>query len=515
MPPSQLESLRIEGYKSARYPSWLLNGSYFENLESFGLHNCSVLEGLPPDIRLLRHCSKLKLKNVPNLKTLPCLPAGLRHFSVQGCPLLMFITDNELEQYEHRENLTRADHLASQLALIWEVDSGSDIKRTLKVEHASLKQMMPLIDDDISKQLQTFESAIQEERDELVVKENIIKAWLCCHHQRIKLLYSRKIASQLVIPSAISELRLESCSITDEAFADCLGGFTSLRRLTLENIMTLTTLPSEEVFDHLTKLDYLYIESCWCLRSLGGLRAATCLFHARFSSCPSLQLERAAEFMPLSLRELVIHICMVSVDSFSNGLPHLEEIIMYGCRTSASLSIGHLTSLKSLNVRVSPDLCVLEGLSSLQLLELELIDVPKLTARCILQLHVKESLYVSSFELLNHMLSTEGFTIPPFLCLEQLKEPSVSFKESASFSSVKHLKICRCEMKSLPRNMECLSRMEMLDVRCCPNISSLPDLPSSLQKLFIMDCERLEESCRAPDGESWPKIAHIRRKEFR
>jgi hypothetical protein len=40
-------------------------------------------------------------------------------------------------------------------------------------------------------------------------------------------------------------------------------------------------------------------------------------------------------------------------------------------------------------------------------------------------------------------------------------------------------------------------------------------LPSSLQHISIRNCcELLKESCRAPDGESWPKIAHIRWKEF-
>lgn len=74
IPPPQLEGLTIVGYKSATYPSWLLlEGSYFENLKSFAL------------------------TNVPYLKTLPCLPAGLTSLSIEECPLVMFISNDELE----------------------------------------------------------------------------------------------------------------------------------------------------------------------------------------------------------------------------------------------------------------------------------------------------------------------------------------------------------------------------------------------------------------------------------
>ncbi|KAJ1285709.1 hypothetical protein BS78_03G297700 [Paspalum vaginatum] len=461
-PPAQLSGLTIRGYKSGSYPSSLDEHSYFENLESFGLVDCS-------------------LDNIPNFKTLSYLPAGLASLSIRRCPLLMFITKEELEQYNLRENMV-TDHLACKLASLWEVDSIADIRSVLSKQYSSLKQLATLMDDDISKHLQIIKraEALEEQRDQLLVNEDIIKAWLCCHEQRISLIYRRRIGLPLVPESGLRHLHLDSCSITDGALAACLIGLTSLKRLSLDDIMSLTALPSEEVFQRLTKLDFLFIKSCWCLRSLGGLRAATSLSGLRLISCPSLEL---------------------APDSFSNGLSHLESLSV---RSPSSLLIGHLTSLESLSLGSSPDLCFLEGLSSLQLQHLHLTDVPKLSAESISQFRVQASLYLSSTVLLNHMLTAEGFT-----------EPSVSFEESANLSSVKHLRLCDCEMTSLPRNIKCLSSLEGLDIYSCPNISSLPDLPSSLQRICIWDCELLKESCRAPGGESWPKIAHIRWKEFR
>ncbi|VAH64778.1 unnamed protein product [Triticum turgidum subsp. durum] len=513
MPPPQLKGLEIKGYKSEMYPSWLLDGSNFENLESFKLVDCSVLEGLPLNTKLFRHCSELELENVWSLKTLSYLPAALTCLSIGSCPLLTFIASDELDLHDQRENIMRADYLASQLASIWEVDSEWEIKRILTSQHSSLKQMMTLMDSDMS-HLQTIASAVERDNDEVILTDDIIKAWICCHEQRMRFIYGRSIGLPLVPPSGLCHLHLSSRSITNRALAVCLDGLTSLRCLVLMEIMTLSTLPSQVVLQHLTKLERLHISSCWCLRSLGGLRAATSLSDFQLFDCPSLDLACGADFLPLSLETLRIRRCMVAANFFSSVLPLLGDLTMFVCRSSASLSVGRLTSLESLSLGVLPDLCSLEGLSSLQLHSVHFTDVPKLDANCISQFRVQRSIYVSSPVMLNHMLSAEGFTVPPFLSLEGLKESSVLFEESANFKSVKCLRLFDCEMSSLPINLTCFSNLMELEIFRCPNISSLPDLPSSLQHLVVWESELLQKSCRVPDGESWPKIQHIRWKKF-
>ncbi|KAG2558747.1 hypothetical protein PVAP13_8NG343700 [Panicum virgatum] len=357
-PPCQLNGLEINGYKSLSYPRWLQDGSYFENLESFRLADCSVLEGLPPE--LLWHCSELDLTGLPKLKTLSCLPACLTSLSIVRCPLLMFITKNELEQPDLRENIM-TEHLSSKLAWMWELYSGPDLRSTLSEEHSSLKQLATMMDDDISNHLQIIEGPLNDISNHLqMMIYQVIEAWLCCHEQRIRLTYSRNVELPLVLPSGLCKLELSSCVVTDGALAICLGGLTSLRKLSLDNIMTLTALPSEEVFQHLTKLDSLSIIDCWCLRSLGGLRVATSLSDLRLSCCPSLELARGAEFLPSTLGRIYIYKCMLAADTFINGLPHLKDLFIHKCRSSASLSIGHLTSLESLSLQEVPDLCFLK-----------------------------------------------------------------------------------------------------------------------------------------------------------
>uniref|UniRef100_A0A0D9WFP1 Uncharacterized protein n=1 Tax=Leersia perrieri TaxID=77586 RepID=A0A0D9WFP1_9ORYZ len=191
VPPPQLEHFEIVGYKSSTYPSWLLKGSYIKNLVYFSLENCSAIESLPSNTELFRHCRHLNLWNLPNMKVLSFIPAGLTRLSINMCPLLLFVTNDELDHHDHCEKITLTKHVTAQFALIGVTGSFVDIRRALSSDHSCMKQLAELMDSDISKDLQTIEHAL-ERKGEVLMTEHVIKAWIRCHEQRMRLVSARR-----------------------------------------------------------------------------------------------------------------------------------------------------------------------------------------------------------------------------------------------------------------------------------------------------------------------------------
>ncbi|KAF7068310.1 hypothetical protein CFC21_074082 [Triticum aestivum] len=63
---------------------------------------------------------------------------------------------------------------------------------------------------------------------------------------------------------------------------------------------------------------------------------------------------------------------------------------------------------------------------------------------------------------------------------------------------------------SLPDNMERLASLLLLEIHRCPNIQSLPALPSSLERFFLRSCsEELMSSCETIGHPNWQKIQRI------
>ena len=96
--------------------------------------------------------------------------------------------------------------------------------------------------------------------------------------------------------------------------------------------------------------------------------------------------------------------------------------------------------------------------------------------------------------------------------------PSSSSSSSSSFSpplsKLKKLHLVVLdELESLPEErFKNLTSLEYLQIKECPNLTSLPEGMShltSLQTLEIRCCPQLKQRCEKENGEDWDKISHI------
>ncbi|OAY83669.1 putative disease resistance RPP13-like protein 1, partial [Ananas comosus] len=325
--------------------------------------------------------------------------------------------------------------------------------------------------------------------------------------------------AQLVLPPSLCRLHIRSCPLTDSTLREGLRGLTSLGSLNLCNIVSLTSLPSADVLGCLTTLRRLEIIQCWFLTSLGGLQALGSLQNLFISFCPNLSAEGGStSILPSSLGCLEIEACdwkhlddsqpepISAIDSEGSDIPF-----------AASLQLGHLKSLWKLNITNCPNIGSLLGLQELNNLNmLTLKGCPKLTrAETKLGSLLSRWFSTDAPSLLYVLLAEEALASLRHLRIAEFKEESFKSEEEQvlqHLTSLEHLVFESCSIKSLPNNLESLSSLQQLRIIDCPNITSLPDLPRSLQRLDLQYSNpELRRRCQNPDDEVWCKISHIPR----
>ncbi|XP_072950809.1 putative disease resistance RPP13-like protein 1 isoform X1 [Typha angustifolia] len=259
--------------------------------------------------------------------------------------------------------------------------------------------------------------------------------------------------SPLPLPTALRELTIKACNITNEALSSCLQELRALTYLHLVDVRSMTTLPPEDVLSYLTGLRHLHIESCSHLESFGGFGVLSSLKQLKIRRCHSLLLDRLVN----------------SSSRMDEGSVHELQLISLSVEDSpdsTSLPARHLTSLVNLEVKHCPKLVSL--LSSLH----------KLT--------VDDSVQLAK------LLSREG--------LASLKELTIKNSKEKSFAD---------------DGFSHLSSLRSLQIQDCTDLESLPHLPESLERLELVNCSaELQQRCGEGVGFDWPKIKHIPIRKF-
>ncbi|XP_072999057.1 putative disease resistance protein RGA4 isoform X2 [Typha latifolia] len=277
----------------------------------------------------------------------------------------------------------------------------------------------------------------------------------------------------------------------------------------------------------------LKIEECTALEVLPPLSDLFPYIQSlRISSLPNL---RKFSSLPSSLKELEIYDCgslvFVSkeeveerVEDISGRKEKIELILpstlqslkIWTCDITdraLSQSLERLTSLKSLELGNNETITTLPSEEILH----HLVSLTHLQVAFCYSLESLGDLYV--------LPSLEELTFWDYDYLEGILPPSLRKLHFMVCKSMKSFvagdlpnlnKLLLIDCTSLASlSLSPLTALTELKIIDCPGILSLPDhLPYSLMSIYISGCPVLEERCRSPNGEDWPKIAHIPNREI-
>ncbi|XP_072151486.1 probable disease resistance protein At1g61300 [Setaria viridis] len=291
--------------------------------------------------------------------------------------------------------------------------------------------------------------------------------------------------------------------------------------IVVQSCQSLTSLEGSlfEQKQHMEAVTYLRITDCVQLESAPlPFEEMKQLSRLDISCCPKLRTLRGSEdkLLTSSLRRLTIGQCG-ELEGSLQGIPLPDTL-----KSWVNVSIVECESLSSLG-----------GLESLPLVRsLEITGCCKLTeAGLSLNLDVsgggEEHLVVPRSSLRIQKLRIDHpslLLVEPLNSLCQTNKVILDGSEMESVpegwllqnrSSLKSLSVIAKSLESLPSSMQDLSSLEKLCLTSAGKLRSLPDLPSSLKKIYLSRCNlELEKNLREFGSLEQTKICHVLRVEI-
>ncbi|XP_078159017.1 putative disease resistance RPP13-like protein 1 [Carex rostrata] len=517
-PPPEIKELTIEEYSGKRFPSWIIEkNDNIIKLQQLKLANCGGLEALDRLNELLNLLS-LTISFLPRLKRWEPLPLNLIQLKISGCLSLAFVLKEDLDMI-----MSTKDTLISQIVTF--MDNSHD-------HNQYVRKMMQQSDHFINEQ---------------ICSPDLKK----CLEKRLDLICQLKdIYGKLSLPVNLQKLSIETCFITDTILASSLQGLTSLTDLSLKDIITITCIP-KEILSCLTNLLQVSIKGCLLLTKIGGLDTHSSLRDIEINCCPNLTFETSlavasnsntVELTSPSCKSktrsrflnATVKGCMPS-DDMLQDLVALTYLHVSNCPTIVDLHIDHSKELSFLELKDCPNLTSLRGLSELKsLIDLKVQSCPNLVSlrglselKNLTSLKVQlgcdkeldadkvpqlKELTISRWSLLEQLVSRDGFSSLFYLELCYAQQESFSqeeFEVLNHLSSLRCISFDHCKLRSLP-NLLCLRSLENLLILHCENLSSLPEMPRSVQSIVIEKCDDVfTRSCQDPKHSNGIKISHI------
>ncbi|KAL5802110.1 hypothetical protein ACOSQ4_030415 [Xanthoceras sorbifolium] len=342
------------------------------------------------------------------------------------------------------------------------------------------------------------------------------------------------------LPLSVKQLNIENCDklqyLVDDREDTCTSSSSSsamrmeninsssislLQRLSVSHCPSLTCIFSNGKFP--ASLKHLEIKDCSELTMLSPrAQLPEALEVLWIEDCPKLESIAERFLHNTSLKSIELRFCenLKSIPEGLHNLSHLIGIIIFHCPSLVSFPEGGLpkTNLNYLYINKCEKLRALPNhINSLQGLLIEkcpsVTSFPQegfptnLTSLIIGGLNINKPLVEWGLHNLSSLRFLEIYECPEVESFPQeeigmMLPPSLQRLIIRSFPKLKYL---------FPIGFQNLTSLKFLRIAGCPNLTSFPDigLPSSLLRLYIVDCPLLKKQCKRNKGREWSKIAHI------
>ena len=269
-----------------------------------------------------------------------------------------------------------------------------------------------------------------------------------------------------------------------------------------ENIGALSQLETLPLFRVSSSVEYYSIEQLKNMNSLQGSISITNLENVKSKT----EAEGAKLYDKPNLKTIELEWTKISSVSQENSLVSKE--VLTGLKPHNNLRELKITNY---NNRLFPEWMS----NSTRILEnIHLYNCPSCSVLPPLgELQHLKTLILEEFLILK---SVDGLFLAhtPFKSLESLTFKSLTeiqeciALESNVLPSLRNLEIIDCAKLTNLSTLEHLTSLEDLHIEGCTTLKSLPELPVSLKKLIIRNCDLLKDRCQN-GGEDWQKVDHI------
>ncbi|GAU23579.1 hypothetical protein TSUD_385670 [Trifolium subterraneum] len=461
-PTINLKWLDVYGYRGTKFPEWVGDPSY-HNLTELDLSDCPNCWALFPSLEYLE------------FRDLPCWEMWHHsHDPDNSFPVLKFLEINDCPKLK--------GDLPSHLPMLETIkiqgcnQLGSSLPKAFSIRELNIYQSNKVALDELPLSLEVLRIQGTE------VIESVFEA----------------IA--ITIPTSLQRLYIMDCSSPISFLGDCLP--TSLKLLDIENCKNLNFPKQNQWHEPLQSL--IIHKSCDSLSTL-PLDNLPNLHHLDIFNCENLEHLSASKILS-NLVSIKIRNCPKFVSFPREGLsaPNLKELWITNC-----------SNLKSLHCHINTLLPKLQDMHIDKCPEMETFPergmLPSLRSLCIRNCEkLLRNPSLTSFDMISHLkigdlrddaiksFPNKGFALLP---------PSLTCLELSGMSSLQTLD-CTLILH--------LTSLQQLTIQYCRQLENMEGerLPVSLIQLKIYGCPLLEERCRMKHPQIWPKISHIKGKDY-